>query len=323
MEIAEILADFPRRSALVVGDICLDRWCTYDPAAADASRETGIPRIGVVATEMTPGAGGTIAGNLAELGVGRISALGAVGEDGFGYELRQSLESRGISTSLLISSDELSTFTYTKLINATSGVEDQPRVDFINTRPLPETVERQIVARLRDSAANFDVIFVSDQAETEHGGVVTPALRELLTQIAPGKVILADSRRRAAQFRNVMLKPNAQEAACASTSQFGCVDYQRLRKHMSAPLLFVTQGPRGVIVVEDGRETEVATRVIEKPVDICGAGDSFGAGAGMALAVTGSPVEAARFGNLVACVTIMKKGTGTASPAEVLALARE
>jgi rfaE bifunctional protein kinase chain/domain len=323
MEIAEILAEFPRRSALVVGDICLDRWCTYDPATADASRETGIPRIGVVATEISPGAGGTIAGNLAELGVGRVSVLGAIGEDGFGYELRQSLQSRRISTELLISSDELSTFTYTKLINATSGLEDQPRVDFINTRPLPETVGRQIVARLRDSAGDFDVIFVSDQAETEHGGVVTPAVRELLAQIAPGKIVLADSRRRAVEFRNVILKPNVQEAACASTSLFGCIDYQRLRKHVGAPLLFVTQGPCGVIVVEDGRETEVATRVIEKPVDICGAGDSFAAGAGMALAVTGSPLEAARFGNLVASVTIMKKGTGTASPAEVLALAGE
>jgi sugar/nucleoside kinase (ribokinase family) len=42
----------------------------------------------------------------------------------------------------------------------------------------------------------------------------------------------------------------------------------------------------------------------------------------MALAVTRSPVEAARFGNLVAAITIMKKGTGTASPAEVLEASR-
>ena len=55
-----------------------------------------------------------------------------------------------------------------------------------------------------------------------------------------------------------------------------------------------------------------------KPVDICGAGDAFSAGAATALAVTGSPVEAVEFGNLVASITIMKKGTGTASPAEVL-----
>jgi rfaE bifunctional protein kinase chain/domain len=323
MNVAGILADFPRRSALVVGDICLDRWCSYDPTTTEPSRETGIPRIGVVSTENTPGAGGTIANNLAALGIGRVAVLGAVGEDGFGYELEQALVSRGVSTELLVRSDELATFTYTKLINLASGAEDQPRVDFINTRPLPEAVERQILARLRDVAENFDVIFVSDQAETAHGGVVTPAVRERIVQIASHRLVLADSRRRLAEFRHVILKPNVQEAACASTSLFGCVDYQRFRKHVGAPLLFVTEGSRGVLVVEDGCETQVPTRPIEKPVDICGAGDSFAAGAGMALAAGGSPLEAARLGNLVASVTIMKRGTGTASPAEVLAAAAE
>jgi rfaE bifunctional protein kinase chain/domain len=318
MRSAEILAALPRLSALVVGDICLDRWCTYDPVTAERSRETGIPRIGVVATTVTPGAGGTIASNLATLGVGRVTVLGAVGNDGFGYELRQALESRRISTELLACSDQISTFTYTKLINATSDIEDQPRIDFINTRPLPESIEHQILARLRDNAHSFDVIFVSDQAETEHGGVVTPGVREALAEIGPGKIIVADSRRRAAEFRKIILKPNVQEAESASKSLFGSIDYQRLRRQVDAPLLFVTQGLRGALVVEDGREIQVPTRSIEQPVDICGAGDSFAAGAGVALAVTGSPVEAARFGNLVASVTIMKKGTGTASPAELL-----
>ena len=87
--------------------------------------------------------------------------------------------------------------------------------------------------------------------------------------------------------------------------------------------MFVTRGPQGVVVVEDGAETVVPARAIEKPVDICGAGDSFSAGLGMALAATRSPAEAAHFGNLVASITIMKKGTGTASPEEVLAAAGE
>jgi bifunctional ADP-heptose synthase (sugar kinase/adenylyltransferase) len=56
-------------------------------------------------------------------------------------------------------------------------------------------------------------------------------------------------------------------------------------------------------------------------VDICGAGDSFSGGAALALAVTVSPVEAARFGNLAASVTILKKGTGAATFKEVLAAA--
>ena len=82
--VPEILAAFPRLRALVVGDVCLDRWCRYDPALADPSRETGIPRIGVVATVVTPGAAGTIANNLATLGAGEVAVLGMVGNDGFG-----------------------------------------------------------------------------------------------------------------------------------------------------------------------------------------------------------------------------------------------
>jgi len=39
------------------------------------------------------------------------------------------------------------------------------------------------------------------------------------------------------------------------------------------------------------------------------------------LAVTGDAVQAARFGNLVASITVMQAGTGTASPEQVLAAA--
>ena len=92
MTIPEILARLHTLSALVVGDVCLDRWCTYDPALAEASRETGIPRVGIVKTETTPGAAGTVANNLVALGVGRVAVLGAIGDDGFGVELLRALK---------------------------------------------------------------------------------------------------------------------------------------------------------------------------------------------------------------------------------------
>jgi len=91
MTVTEILAAMPSYSVLVCGDICLDRWCTYDPATAEPSRETGIPRIGVVSTEVTPGAGGTVANNVAALGIQRAAVLGVIGDDGFGYELTHAL----------------------------------------------------------------------------------------------------------------------------------------------------------------------------------------------------------------------------------------
>jgi rfaE bifunctional protein kinase chain/domain len=322
MTTSEILAQLPNLSALVVGDICLDRWCTYDPSEAEPSRETGIPRVGVISTSVTPGAGGTVANNLAAMGVGRVSVLGALGEDGFGHELRCALAARRIVADHLIVLPAIQTFTYTKLINAVTGEEDLPRIDFICNSPLDKQAEQQLLDKLRGIIETFDVILISDQAETSRGGVVTPALRHELADLAlqfPDKIFMADSRTRIEKFRNVIVKPNRQEAETACRKLFGAVDYQQLLRHVQSRFLYVTQGEAGVTLIAPDREQSILTNQASKPVDICGAGDSFTAGAAMALAVTGSPVEAARFGNLVASITILKKGTGTASPEELLA----
>jgi rfaE bifunctional protein kinase chain/domain len=319
MTTAGILAAFRELRVLVVGDVCLDRWCRYDPSLSEPSRETGIPRIAVTAAEVTPGAAGTVANNLAALGAGRVDILGIIGNDGFGYELEHALEARSISTSLLLRSDVLPTFTYTKLLNGTTGEEDLPRVDFVNPRPIPEEFDRELAACLERIAANYDVILVSDQAETAQGGVVTPAVRQALS-CASSALVWVDSRMRAEHFRGVIVKPNRQEADAASLRALGRVDYRAFRSYIKAPLLIVTQGPEGALVVSEQNSEWVRTRPVKNPIDICGAGDSFSAGAALALRVTGDPAAAVQFGNLVASITIMKKGTGTASPAELLAV---
>jgi sugar/nucleoside kinase (ribokinase family) len=301
----------------VVGDICLDRWCTYDPGESEPSRETGLPRIAVVSTEVTPGAGGTVANNLAALGLGRVAVLGAVGEDGFGYELSAALRQRGIECPL-VRSALIPTFTYTKLLNADTGEEDKPRVDFIYKHAMPSSIEDAVVERLRELAPQFDVIFVADQAETPLGGVVTKRVRDVLAGIE-SKIVWADSRLRPELFRRVIVKVNRSEADGACQRLFGNIDYLRWRKEASAPMLVITHGAEGALLVGE-RETFVRTKPIEKPVDICGAGDSFSAGAASALAVGATPLEAAALGNLVAAVTVMKRGTGTATPSEILAL---
>lgn len=325
MTTAELLAEFAKLKALVVGDICLDRWCTYDPSVSEPSRETGIPRLGVVSSEVTPGGGGTIANNLSALGAARVGVLGIRGDDGFGFELQRALEERGISAELMIKVRGWQTFTYTKLLNIQTGAEDQPRVDYVSTQPVAASVEAQVLDRLLLAISQYDVIVVADQAETNSGGVVTTAIRERLIELAgtsPDKVFLADSRKRIHLFRKLMLKPNNDEAAAASKVLFGTIDLSRLRKQLEAKVLMVTHGQRGTLVIDECKQTWAETRPIENPVDTCGAGDSFAAGASLTMAVTGDPVLAAEFGNLVASITIMKKGTGTACPAEVLAAAR-
>ena len=321
MTTAEILNGFKKLKALVVGDICLDRWCTYDPTTSEPSRETSIPRLGIVSTEVTPGGGGTAANNLAALGAGTVAVLGIRGDDGFGFELVRALSQRGITANLMVELPGWQTFTYTKLLNGQTGIEDQPRVDFISTRPLPSEAEKRVVENLIPVAEAFDVILVADQAETAAGGVVTPAVRQAIIELAgtyPSKVFLVDSRKRVHLFRGVMVKPNIDEAEAACQQLFGQVDFRRLRAHLEARAVIVTHGAQGALVIEKDKETWAKPRVVEKPVDICGAGDSFAAGAALTMAVTDDPVAAATFGNLASSITIMKKGTGTASPQEVM-----
>ena len=324
MTCAEVLASARGASVLVIGDICLDLWCRYDPALSEASRETGIPRVAVTSTAVTPGAGGTVAANLAALGAGRVGVLGVVGQDGHASELHRALGAQGIESELLIETDEVRTFTYTKLINDTTGIEDLPRVDFVNTSPLPAGVEQRLVDRFLDALPEFDAVVVADQAETDQGGVVTPHLREAIcgkAGISARQVFVADSRRRVHCFRHVIATPNESEAAAACMEAFGEVDYGRLHRAIGGPALVVSAGGSGARLVDDSGTRLFEARVAGKRIDTCGAGDSLSAGLALALVAGAEPGMALGFGIMVAGVTVTKLGTGTASPAEVLAVA--
>jgi hypothetical protein len=151
------------------------------------------------------------------------------------------------------------------------------------------------------------------------------AMRAALARIAdasPETLIWVDSRMRPEHFRRVIVKPNQHEAEAASVRALGRVDYDAFRRHIEAPLLVITHGGEGALVVDENGAAWARSRPVENPVDICGAGDSFSAGAALALKVSRNAVQAAQFGNMVASITIMKKGTGTASPEELLAADR-
>lgn len=321
MTIREILDAAPHLRLLVVGDICLDRWCTYAPDLTEPSRETGLPRTAVVTTEVTPGAAGTVANNLRALGAGLVSVLGFAGDDGHGLELRRALDRNGIDASLLVAS-EGATFTYTKLINQRTLIEDLGRLDFISFPPPPEA-EDELIARLDKAAPEYDAILVVDQMETALGGAVTARVRDALIETGRSGLVWVDSRLRLEKFTGLTLKPNEREAAeVCQRLGIPLGDYASLRAATQSPLLAVTHGGHGVTLVTPETVTSVETTPHANPVDVTGAGDSFSAGMVLALCAGASPTEAARFAHLVGSVTVMKPGTGTASPDEVLAAER-
>jgi hypothetical protein len=77
---------------------------------------------------------------------------------------------------------------YTKLINKSTGIEDQPRIDFINTA-LPTAVVARGPDRLQQDDDAFDVIPVSDQAgqpgawSSRDATTLSPTLRPITRKI--------------------------------------------------------------------------------------------------------------------------------------------
>ena len=88
---------------------------------------------------------------------------------------------------------------------------------------------------------------------------------------------------------------------------------------MDARLLIVTHGGDGAEIVDGAGSAGSAAR----PGGVSGGylrrGRQLLGGSGDGAEGVRRSAEAAEFGNLVASITIMKKGTGTASPEEILA----
>lgn len=317
-----LLSRFASLHLLVIGDFFLDYYLVLDAALTEISLETGLEAYQVVATRPQPGAAGTVTNNLRAMGV-RVTALGALGDDGLGVELRRGLEATGVETGALVVAPGRMTPTYTKpMLRAADGSERElNRLDFKNRTPTPPAVEREIIARLRALAGEVDGIIVADQAQEPECGVVTTGVRAALAEIGaarPEQVIAADSRARVGLFRNVILKPNAQEAMAAAGANSAEAAGAALCARMGRPV-FVTIGAEGMLVFTGAGMARAPGVPVHGPIDIVGAGDAAMAGLASALCAEATPEEAAAVGNLAASVTVRQIGTtGTASQAQIL-----
>src|SRR5690606_1267030 len=99
---------------MVVGDYFLDHYLFIDPTKKEFSRETGKQVYQVARVNSTPGAAGSVVSKLRALRVPNIIAVGAIGCDVYGHELRRLLEDEGADTANLIQSPARVTPTYMK-----------------------------------------------------------------------------------------------------------------------------------------------------------------------------------------------------------------
>ena len=326
-----VLDQFPRQTICVVGDFFLDKYLIIEHTLGEISLETGLEAHQVVEVRCSPGAAGTVTSNLRAMDI-NVVALGVIGDDGEGYELKRTLQATGVDITRMIERHDRFTPTYTKPMQREpdGSAHELNRLDIKNRAPLPAEAEDEIIARLRQIAPRVQGVIVADQVPERNCGVITDRVRDEIASLArvySTTLFAADSRERIGLFRDVIIKPNAREATRAlypdreteldraGVKVCGAELYRR-----SGKPVFLTVAADGIVVFHADGPTRVPACPVHGPIDIVGAGDSTMAGIVAALCAGSSPPEAALVGNLAASVTIHQLGTtGTASRQQIAA----
>lgn len=322
-----LLRRFPGLRVAVLGDFCLDVYLEVDPALAQPSLETGRTAHQVVGVRHSPGAAGTVVGNLLGLGEGgiQVQAIGFTGDDGHGHDLRADLTGLGCDVGHLHLDPGRLTPAYLKPRDRNRpGLEgEHGRYDVRNQRTTtPDWMEAELLASLDAVLPDIDALVVMDQEEAAGSGAMTAGIvGALAARIAPfeGLVAWADSRRRIDSYRGVLVKMNQFELAGvphpmpgSTVSDEAILEALPGAEARAGAPAFVTVAERGVWVGGPSPCFVPAVRV-PGPVDPTGAGDAFTAGAVLSMAAGASRVEAALVGNLAASVTVRQLDT-TGSP---------
>ena len=328
--VSEILDKIKNVKIAVYGDFCLDAYWLLSPEGSEVSVETGLQAQAVKKHYYTLGGASNIVANLAALGPTKIRAIGAIGDDIFGRELKSQLDKLSIETSALIMQEEgFDTVTFAKKYLQD---DEQPRIDFGFCNKRSKQTDDELIRNLRNALENCDAVIFNQQVPGSLNNETFINDANALFDEFDDKIVLFDSRHYSGKFRNVHRKTNDIEAALLNGVNARIDDvitltdiktYAQNLFDKSSKSVFVTRGARGILTVDaEGVHHAPGVQLLKK-IDTVGAGDTTISALGLCLAAGVAPAEAAQFANLAAAVTVQKLfQTGTASSEEVLEISK-
>ena len=253
-ELDALLNDLRKLRIAVVGDFCLNVYWFVDLAASQPSLETGKPAWPVREQRYAPGGAGTIVNNLAAAGCGTIHALGVVGPDPWGRELRRALcEIRVNVDGVVEQAGQWATLAYTK-----PHIEDveQSRLDFGNFNVLSDGTADALLQKLEALLPSVDAVVVNEQIEQ---GIHSSYFRQELSRLMsrkPKTLFIVDSRHFSDAYPEACLKINAHEAARLTGIRRAPDEPVAVAEALRAAdalfdrrkrPVFITRGPRGLL----------------------------------------------------------------------------
>jgi len=323
----------------IVGDFFLDAYFDCNPLLDEKSLETGKTCYQVVRTRRYAGAAGTVAANLKAMGIGKVDIVGFCGDDGEGYELRRAMVKLNLILEGFFSCPDRFTPTYGKpcYIDSAgkdpSAISELERLDIKNRKSTPISLQKKMMAYIRNRLEIWDGLVIVDQVSTPNCGVLTSRLRKFLiaeSRCRPDLPFLVDSREHIHLFKDMILKPNQFEAARAvigvrrKPSLKASTEHAQTLSSKACGPVFLTLAEKGMLVAYGSRVNHARGFPVDGLTDPVGAGDSASAALVASLSAGTSLLEAADIANIVASITVRQLGTtGTARPAQILQRHRE
>ena len=331
----QIFEKYKNLSIGVFGDFCLDEYLWIDSTLNEPSLETGLIAYQCIKREAVPGAAGTVAKNLANLGIGTVYAIGFVGDDGRGLELCRGLDKLGVDRDNMVSTDTRITGTHTKpwIINPDGSKAELNRIDIKNFTITPPMLENEVFERLKRLIKDLDALIIMDQWVEENCGMITKKIRNDLSALAcdnPDKLFYVDSRCRIGLFDNMIIKGNQFELThavygLAKSGNDSLVQLaadptvtrtdeeinnacEVLYNKNKRPVI-CTMGENGARLFNGAKPVDIPTTSITGQVDVTGAGDMFTANFMSALTAGADLIDAAKIGNIAAGICVKQIGT--------------
>lgn len=326
MNLDAIVDRFAERTVAVAGDMVADIYIFGKPIRL--SREAPVPIVRFDEQRTVPGSAANTVHNLLALGA-RALPFGAVGDDPEGRSLREVFAATGADVAGLIVTPGRLTTSKTRILAGDDHISKQQvvRIDKEGPTGLVPDEERRLLDVLAAALPRLDALIVSDYGY----GAVTAAVRDLVLGPARTCPLVVDSHERLTEFQGAtVVTPNQREAELLAG--FEIRDERDLARAGRAILdrgafecVLLTMGNAGMTLFErDGPATRLPIAgASDEVTDVTGAGDTVAAVFTLALVSGASRIEAAWLATLGAGIVVRKRGTATASPAEMHAAIRK
>ncbi len=323
--LAEIARRFAGRRVVVVGDAVADQFLYGE--ISRVSREAPVLILRHERTETLPGGAANCVVNLAALGA-RAALVGVVGRDAAGDALAAKLAEAGVDCAHVSRAASVRTPTKVRVLagQAHSPRQQVIRVDY-ESEPLSDEATRAELARhLRAAVAGAEAIIISDY----NYGVADAQTAQMVRDLAGGRgvPVLVDSRFRLPEFAGfTSATPNEDEVEQLLGNKRLAARGEliraaaELRARLRLQALLVTRGNNGMVLLEDGAAEPLTIAAVgsREAVDVTGAGDTVIAAYALALAAGATFAEAAHLANHAGGIVVMKRGTASVAPEELLA----